>query len=185
MVPELQTSRLTLRPLTLGDAPQIQALFPRWEIVKYLNGKVPWPYPADGAVQFLARSALPGMQRGDEWSWSLRLKNKPEQLIGCINLVKGDELNRGFWLGLPWQGQGYMTEACDAVTEFWFETLGFERLRVPKAIDNTASRRISVHQGMRVVREEVRDFVSGKHRSEVWEITREEWRRQKIEKADA
>jgi hypothetical protein len=41
--PELQTRRLLLRPLTMADAPQIQTLFPRWEIVRYLNNKVPWP----------------------------------------------------------------------------------------------------------------------------------------------
>jgi [ribosomal protein S5]-alanine N-acetyltransferase len=49
--------------------------------------------------------------------------------------------NRGFWLGLPWQGQGLMSEACDAVTDYRFFTLNFPVMRVPKAIANTASRR--------------------------------------------
>ena len=44
-----------------------------------------------------------------------------------------------------------MTEASDAVTDFWFNTLKFPVLRVPKAIANTASRRISEKQGMRVI----------------------------------
>ncbi len=36
-----------------------------------------------------------------------------------------------------------MTEACEAVTDFWFNTLKFPVLRAPKAAANTASRRIS------------------------------------------
>lgn len=30
----IETPRLLLRLLELGDAPQVQAIFPRWEIVK-------------------------------------------------------------------------------------------------------------------------------------------------------
>jgi len=50
-------------------------------------------------------------------------------------------------------------------------------LRVPKAIANAGSRRISEKQGMRVVAREDRDYVSGRLPSEIWEITAEEWRR--------
>ena len=47
MTVELATKRLLLRPLQLSDAEQTQRLFPQWDIVKFLNSKVPWPYPAD------------------------------------------------------------------------------------------------------------------------------------------
>jgi RimJ/RimL family protein N-acetyltransferase len=36
-----------------------------------------------------------------------------------------------------------MTEACEAVTDFWFNTLQFPVLRAPKAVANIASCRIS------------------------------------------
>jgi len=68
-----------------------------------------------------------------------------------------------------------MTEACEAVTDFWFNTLGFPVLRAPKAVGNAASRRISEKQGMRLVAVEDRDYVSGRLPSEIWEITAEEW----------
>jgi [ribosomal protein S5]-alanine N-acetyltransferase len=68
-----------------------------------------------------------------------------------------------------------MSEACDAVTDYWFDVLKFPVLRVPKAIANQASRRISERQGMRIVATEERDFVSGRLRAEIWEITAEEW----------
>jgi len=175
----LETPRLLLRPLALADAPQIQILFPHWEIVRYLRNAVPWPYPPDGALHYIRDMALPAIKRGDAWHWTLRLKTEPAQVIGFISLIKGESENRGFWMGLPWQGRGLMSEACDAVTDYWFDVLKFPVLRVPKAIENLPSRRISEKQGMRVVATEVRDYVSGRLPGEVWEITADEWRKRK------
>jgi [ribosomal protein S5]-alanine N-acetyltransferase len=175
MVPVLETTRLLLQPLALDDAPALQELFPHWEIVRYLSTQVPWPYPPDGALQFVRGIALPAMERGEKWLWAIRLKGGPDHLIGVINLSLDREENRGFWLGLPWQGQGLMAEACEAVTEFWFNGLGQERLRVAKAVANSASRRVSEREGGRLAAVEERDFVSGRGQAEIWELTREEW----------
>lgn len=161
MTPVLETRRLLLRPGELADAEQTQILFPHWEIVRYLADVVPWPYPPDGAYRYYHDIALPAVERGDAWDWSLRLKTNPDQLIGFISSLKGEKTNRGFWIGQQWQGQGLMTEACDAVTDYWFNVLKFPVLRVPKAIDNTASRRISERQGTRVIATEERRYVSG------------------------
>jgi len=179
MTPALETPRLLLRPLELADADQIQVLFPHWELVRYLAAQVPWPYPADGALCFIRDMALPAIERGEAWQWTLRLKSNPQQIIGSIDLRKKENDNRGFWLGLAWQRQGLMTEACDAVTDFWFSTLRFRVLRAPKAIPNAASRRISEKQGMRLIATEERDYVSGRFPSEIWEITADEWRARK------
>ena len=182
-IPELETPRLLLRRIELSDAPQIQATFPQWEIVRYLNAKVPWPYPHDGAETFLRTMALPAVERGAEWLWTIRRKADPEKLIGLISLTKTENENRGFWIVPEWQRQGLMSEACDAATDYWFEVLKFPMLRVPKATANERSRRISERQGMRVVSTEERDYVSGRLPSELWEITAEEWRARKLERA--
>jgi len=176
MTPPLETARLLLRPLTLEDAPQVQALFPHWEVVQFLGAQIPWPYPDGGVLDYYSNVALPAIARGDEWHWSLRLRSNPGQIVGAITLRRGDN-NRGFWLGVRWQGQGLMTEAAEIITDFWFNTLGFPVLRVPKAIANVTSRRISEKQGMRVVATLERDFVCGCLPAEVWEITAEEWGR--------
>jgi RimJ/RimL family protein N-acetyltransferase len=184
MVSTLTTQRLVLRPLELADAAQAQLLFPQWQIVRYLAKDVPWPYPPDGAYLFYRDVALPAVQRGEAWHWSLRLKTEPEQMIGSIALLKGEKLNRGFWLGLPWHGQGLMSEAVDAVTDYWFDVLNFPVLRAPKAVANVASRRISEKQGMRVIAREEREYVCGRLPSELWEITAEEWRAHKAKRRE-
>jgi [ribosomal protein S5]-alanine N-acetyltransferase len=152
---ELQTSRLVLRSLELADADQIQVLFPQWEVVRYLASVVPWPYPADDARTYIRDIALPAMERRELWQWTLRLKTAPHQVIGSVTLSTQPNNNRGFWIGIPWQGRGLMSEAVEVVTDYWFDILKFPRLRVPKAVPNVASRRISEKQGMRVVGREI------------------------------
>jgi [ribosomal protein S5]-alanine N-acetyltransferase len=176
MPPVLETPRLVLRPLELADADQVQRIFPEWEIVRYLNAVVPWPYPPDGAFTYIRDHALPAAARGDEWHWTLRLKTQPGQIIGAIALIRGETDNRGFWIVPRWQGQGLMTEAVAAVNDYWFDVLGFGILRAPKATANAASRRISEKTGMRMVALEERSLICGRLPSEVWEITAEEWR---------
>jgi [ribosomal protein S5]-alanine N-acetyltransferase len=176
VIPTLSTPRLLLRPLELADAAQAQLLFPRWEIVRYMKAVVPWPYPPDGALTYYRGVALPAMERGEAWHWSLRLHEAPEQLVGQISLRRGERENRGFWVGLAWQRRGLATEACAAVNAFWFEILGFPALRVGKAAANEPSRRISLREGMRLVGTEERSFVSGRLPAELWELTAVEWR---------
>ena len=174
--PELLTDRLVLRALSLADADAIQRAFAHWEVVRFLSDKVPWPYPADGARQFLENAALPAMRRGTQWHWSIRTRAAPDQLIGIVSLMDDEPgNNRGFWLDPAHQGNGYMTEASAATTAYWFTVLGKPVLRAPKAIANAASRRISESSGMRMVGTEERSFVSGRHLAEIWEITREDW----------
>ena len=176
MTPYLETPRLLLPPLELADAEQTQILFPQWEIVQYLDKRVPWPYPPDGAYTYYRDTALPAVERGEAWHWTLRLKSSPTRLIGTISLMTQDNNNRGFWLGLPWQGQGLMSEACEVVTDYWFGALNSALLRAPKAVANIPSRRISERSGMRMVGTEEREFVSGRFLAEMWEITSAEWK---------
>ena len=176
MTPPFETERLLLRPLQLEDAEQVQRIFPQWEIVQYLNAVVPWPFPPDGVLTHWRDSTIPGIERGDEWYWTLRLKSAPGEVIGAISLSRNDTNNRGFWLAPEFHNRGLMTEAVIAVNDFWFDTLGFSLLRVPKAVGNITSRRVSEKTGMRLVAiEEERDFVCGRLPAEIWEITADEW----------
>jgi ribosomal-protein-alanine N-acetyltransferase len=146
--PPLYTKRLLLRPIMLTDAPAMQALFPQWEIVRYLDSRVPWPYPEDGAETYLREVVLPFVAKGLWWSWTIRAKGDPDRLLGVIDLFDWKDDHRGFWIDPKVQGQGYASEAAEAVTDYWFDVLGRPLLRVPKAIENVASRRISEKQGV-------------------------------------
>ncbi|MFL6533180.1 MAG: hypothetical protein ACJ8G8_07625, partial [Pseudomonas sp.] len=67
--------------------------------------------------------------------------------------------------------------ACEAINAYWFEALERPVMRVPKAVGNLASRRISEREGMRMIGTQQGDFVCGSLLKEVWELTREEWSR--------
>lgn len=177
MTPALETARLYLKPLCAEDAVQIQQVYPRWEIVRYLAARVPWPFPDDGAFRFVNKVALPASENGTAWYWTLRRKEAPDVLTGLICLSDEPDNNRGFWLVPEWQRKGYMTEATRAVTDFWFNTLGREVLRAPKASVNHASKKISASAGMRLVHTSKEHYIAGELDSELWEITRGEWNR--------
>jgi RimJ/RimL family protein N-acetyltransferase len=175
MTPTLQTARLLLLPVSLDDVEQVQRIFPQWEVVKYLNARCPWPFPPDGVLTHWRDEKLPATERGEEWNWTIRLRSAPDQIVGSMNLSLGDN-NRGFWLAPELHNRGLMTEAVIAVNDFWFDTLGFTVLRVPKAAANLASRRISEKTGMRLVAiEPDHAFVSGRMPAEIWELTGDEW----------
>lgn len=174
-IPTFTTERLLLKPLVAEDALQIQQLYPRWEIVRYMVSSVPWPYPDNGAENYVNNVALPDIAKGIAWFWTIRHHETPNQLMGLICLYDVEDNNRGFWLAPEYQRQGYMREASTAATDYWFNTLNKPVLRAPKAALNSRSQRISASSGMRLIRTEQQEYVSGLLDSELWEITRDEW----------
>jgi ribosomal-protein-alanine N-acetyltransferase len=175
--PILETRRLVLRPLVESDGPVLQRRFPRWEVVRHLNPRVPWPYPSDGAARFIA-VCRKEMALGLKHHWAIRLKDGPDELIGCIDLWPDDGESRdmrGFWLEPEFQGRGLMTEAADRVTDYAFRELGWPHLWVSNAEPNRASARVKEKQGARFVGFEPFRSVEGEGRRMVWRIDREAW----------
>jgi hypothetical protein len=97
VIPILETRRLSLRPLNLSDVDAVQQVFPRFEIVQFMSRMIPWPYPADGALTFIRDVAIPKMEEGTAWHWSIRPVEAPDRLIGIISLMDEPDNNRGFW----------------------------------------------------------------------------------------
>src|SRR5215468_9201452 len=48
----------------------------------------------------------------------------------------------GYWLGAPYWGQGFATEAARAVIDYAFEQLGHDALQAGARVSNPASRRV-------------------------------------------
>jgi [ribosomal protein S5]-alanine N-acetyltransferase len=175
--PVLQTQRLVLRPVRTKDAPIIQWRFPKWEVVRWLDARVPWPYPADGAATFVA-TCLEEMARGQSAHWAIVPKSGPADLIGLVSLWPddGESCNqRGFWLDPAFQGRGLMTEAADRVTDFALRELGWPHLWLTNAQANQASRRIKEKQGARLIELMIGRYVEGPGPQMVWQLMREDW----------
>jgi [ribosomal protein S5]-alanine N-acetyltransferase len=177
---ELATPRLALRPLSAADAPGVQKYFPHWEIVKNLVRSVPWPYPPDGAAQYVA-AFLPKIAAGTDMIWSIRLRENPVDAIGIIHLHDLDQpvKTRGFWLAVPYQGRGYMTEAVAAVNGYAFDVMGIDAFIIKTARGNAASARVKEKTGAVLLRV---DPAGGHYHGdfseqETWELTAENWRR--------
>jgi ribosomal-protein-alanine N-acetyltransferase len=106
----------------------------------------------------------------------LFLKTTPEEMIGNVDLRWGTSENRGFWLARRFWGQGLMTEACEAVTAYAFDVLGFERLMLCNAVANIRSRRIKEKAGATFLYVEPARFVDPVlTQHEVWELRRTAW----------
>lgn len=179
----LETERLILRPLCRTDVDNVQKYFPHWEIVQKMNGNIPWPYPKDGALSFFNELVAPN-QGKDRWFWAINEKTRPDYLIGLIELrrvpIEGDG-HRGFWLGLPYHGRGYMTEAATAVNDFGFREWNMPEIIASAAVGNDASFKVKEKQGMRWVRrEKCTPVQDGTDEHDVFVITREDWLRLKI-----
>jgi RimJ/RimL family protein N-acetyltransferase len=177
LIPSLETSRLLLRPLRRTDASNIQKYFPHWGIVEFLDADIPWPYPPDGALQYLETVALPAMEAGLEYRWAITLKSSPDQLIGTINLYPFDSHDSwGFWLAEPFHKQGLMKEAVSAVMEFAFFDLGIKDLGSHCAELNSGSRKLKELSGARIVRiEHDVPLMGGKSTRMHWALSREDW----------
>lgn len=173
----LETPRLRLRPLAEADAPRIQLLFPNPNVVRYLASAIPWPYPDDGAVEFVRRT-LPKVEAREEYDWAiLRKGHEDEGLVGLIGLYPAsDEDHRGFWLGEPYWGEGLMGEAATVVNDFAFDALKMTELLLNNAEPNAASHRLKASVGAEVVDVHPTEYVGGTFPGVRWRLTAEAWR---------
>lgn len=175
--PVLETERLILRPVTMGDAPSLQKHFNNWNIIRRIGVNAPWPYPDDGAESFL-KMQQEFIREGKVFLWTINLKNTPNEAIGLIEFRFREEMddNRGFWLSEDHWGHGYMSEAVEATQDWIFFELGKDKVIAKNAFDNVASRRVKEKTGARHIGQDVGKYHEGEKVQDIWEITAESWR---------
>lgn len=175
-IPTFETKRLILRGVLESDIPSYQKYFSDYEIIRHLSAYVPWPFPDDGVESFLNSFIFPE-QGKTQWMWGIFEKSNPNSLIGCVHLWReGKPENRGFWLGKPFWGQGYMTEAVNPVMDYAFDSLGFDKLVFANALGNQRSRRVKEKTGSQLIRVEPAKFVDPNlSEHEIWELTKSNW----------
>lgn len=112
----ITTARLVLRPVRREDGPALLPLISNWNVAQWL-GTVPWPYGAQDMTEFLEVIALPRTD-GPKPIFAIVCEGQPIGLVECIgqpqsNVSPGTDL--GYWLGEPYWGKGYATEAAAAL----------------------------------------------------------------------
>ncbi|MCC7271839.1 MAG: GNAT family N-acetyltransferase [Alphaproteobacteria bacterium] len=145
----LATARLVLRPPVAADAPAIEALAAPWEVARYTQ-RIPHPYPPGAAAAFLAEVAA-DRAAGNALLFAITRRGDGA-FLGMIGLEAADEpgvLEIGYWLGMPFWGQGYAAEAARAVLRHAFALDGVDMVFAEVHPDNRASCRVLEKAGMR------------------------------------
>jgi RimJ/RimL family protein N-acetyltransferase len=147
--PTLETDRLRLRAFTVDDAPLVRELAGAREVAATtLN--VPHPYEEGMAEAWIATHA-PAYAADEIATFAITLAGTGE-LIGSIGLRIGRSHARaelGYWIGVPYWGRGYATEAAVAIIAFGFEELRLNRIYAQHMVGNPASGRVMQKAGMR------------------------------------
>jgi RimJ/RimL family protein N-acetyltransferase len=135
--PVLETERLTLRAPTLEDVKAIATIADDRRIAE-MTASIPHPYRGADAEAWI------GQARQDARETTLLVTLKDGTVIGGAGFVlrEGQAPEIGYWLGTPWWGEGYGTEAARAVVDHGFTDHGFEALQAAARVVNPASRRV-------------------------------------------
>ena len=147
-LPTILTERLVLRPFTDADAAAVHRLAGDRRIAD-TTLLIPHPYSEGAAHGWIATH---------EASWELGrgltlaiARRTTSELLGAIGLNLAPEhhsAEMGYWIGVPFWGQGLCTEAARAVVEHGFNHLELHRIHAYHFARNTASGRVLEKAGM-------------------------------------
>lgn len=158
----IETSRLRLRPFAQGD---VEALWPHVSDPE-LPRQMSWNAHADREeTRAFIESSTKATADNEGVTWAIEHAGT---LVGAIGLHdvrfqrlawRIDRAELGYWMGIPYQRQGFMTEAASAVVEFGFDTLRLHKITVGCLDKNEGSRKVIERLGFRFI---------GRHESDVW-----------------
>lgn len=126
----LITKRLVLRPFRRSDASEFTRLAGDWAVAS-MTSDIPFPLTQNQAVAWLKPS------RG-EVRFAIELSGR---LIGGAGYYRrpSGAAELGFWLGRPWWGRGYTTEATQEIVRYGFGTRRLPGFTSSHFVDNWAS----------------------------------------------
>ena len=146
--PVLETPRLLLRPFVLADAADVQRLAGAPEVADTtLN--LPHPY-REGVAEAWIGSHASRFAEGGGVNYAITFR-ADGALMGSISLIVTRQHRRaelGYWLGVPFWGQGYMTEAAGALVARGFALLDLHKIEATHMTRNPASGRVMEKVGM-------------------------------------
>jgi len=135
-IPVLETKRLALRAPRLANAKKLAALANDRRIAEN-TARIPHPYKVADAESFIG-----GASKSGEVAFLVTLRDGA--IIGACGIMfhydASPEL--GYWLGVPYWGKGYATEALHALIDYAFTDLEHEVLTAGSRVTNPTSRRV-------------------------------------------
>ena len=136
-VPVLATERLILRAPCFEDARTIAALANDRRIAENTL-RIPHPYGLADAQSFITAA------NASDGEIVFLIATRGGTVIGGCGIARfGEESPEiGYWLGVPFWGQGYATEAARAVIDHAFDDLGYDAVAGGARVSNPASRRV-------------------------------------------
>jgi RimJ/RimL family protein N-acetyltransferase len=139
--PTLFTPRLTLRPFHHTDAPAVQRLAGAAEVA---NMTLNIPHPcADGIAEAWIATHQENWLAGSAVTFAIT--TAADGLCGTVSLHITRAHDRGelrYWIGLPYRGRGFATEAVTATLALAFDTLALHRVQASHLPRNPASGRV-------------------------------------------
>lgn len=130
------TRRLVLRRPLQGDAAAMAALANDRGIATMMS-RLPHPYERSHAEAFLETC-----DQEIVYAVTCRDDGAFMGLCGVRATPKPSLVDLGYWLGRPYWGKGYTTEAAQALIDLSFTRLGVERVTANCRAINLASRRV-------------------------------------------
>lgn len=140
----LLTPRLVLRSWQVDDIPQLLPLISAREVAA-TTLRIPHPYTQTDAEEFVRRT-------DQEQVRCAILLAGTSTLIGGVGLRLNQDHNHaeiGYWLGVPYWGKGYATEASAELLRYGFEELKLHRIYASHFAHNPASGNILRKIGMK------------------------------------
>lgn len=153
------SDRLILRAFIQADAATVQKLAGAFEIAD-TTAAIPHPYKDGMAESWISNlETIFANEKGVTFAIVAKSgASLPEQaLVGAISLMgleADHQAEVGYWLGKPYWGRGYGTEALKRLVEYAFEDLNLVRLYAHHLTRNPASGRVLekagfIHEGSR------------------------------------
>ena len=139
---------LRLVPVATADAAELFALIDANRA--YLRQWLPWldfNTEQSDSEEFIARSRSLA-EAGTGAVFAIR---SDDLLVGTIGFNEIDSMHRiceiGYWLGESYQGQGWITRSTTTLINFAFEELAMNKVCIPVATENRASRDVAERMG--------------------------------------
>ncbi len=147
--PTLHSERLWLRAVRPEDALAVAELAGDRRVARQL-ADVPTPFPIDQATRWL-EARVERWSRGGGPTFAITCPPLGPALLGTLSLrciPRDHRAELGYWLGVPYWGQGLASEAVACALRWAFTETGLYRIYAQVITSNKRSHRVLLKSGM-------------------------------------